>query len=177
MIDDVNADSSLNVSKLVIRQVTKADLPALEWDGEYIKYRRMFANLYRDSRAGMILMWVIEHPPRQIIGQVFVLLCSSDRDTADGKARAYIFAFRVKTEWRNCGVGQHLMAFVEDDLRQRGFRFVTLNVAKDNQGAQRLYQRLGYKITGSQPGIWSYTDHEGRIHHVNEPAWRMVKEL
>lgn len=69
------------------------------------------------------------------------------------------------------------MNFIEDDLRHRGYKFVTLNVAKDNLDAQRLYRRLGYKVIGSRPGKWSYTDHEGKTHQVNEPAWRMMKRI
>jgi ribosomal protein S18 acetylase RimI-like enzyme len=69
------------------------------------------------------------------------------------------------------------MHFIEDDLDRRGFKFVTLNVAKDNPKALRLYRRLGYRIIGSRPGIWSYTDNEGRVQYVEEPAWRMMKRL
>ena len=163
--------------ELTIRQLTKADLPALEWDGEFQKYRRMYARLYRDTRAGRVLMWVVENPQGEFVGQVFVMLVSSELDTADGKNCAYVFAFRVKTKWRNQGIGQHLMRFVETDLRERGFKVVTLNVAKENLGAIRLYRGLGYSVTGSRPGVWSYKDHEGKIRQVNKPSWRMVKEL
>jgi ribosomal protein S18 acetylase RimI-like enzyme len=62
-------------------------------------------------------------------------------------------------------------------LKQRGFKFVTLNVAKDNPNALRLYRRLGYRIIGSRPGVWSYKDHYGKIQYVEEPAWRMMKRL
>ena len=162
---------------LIIRKVTKSDLPALEWDGEYVKYRRMFADLYRESLAGRTLLWVIEVPQGEIIAQAFVMLKSSEREAADGKERAYVFAFRVKEKYRNKGVGTYLMQFVEDNLRQRGFTYVTLNVAKDNPHALRLYQRLGYKKMGSRPGNWSFTDHLGEVHHVHEPAWRMMKRI
>jgi ribosomal protein S18 acetylase RimI-like enzyme len=162
---------------LIIRLVTETDLPALEWEGEFKKYRRMYTRLYKDTLSGRTLMWMIESPEGEMIGQAFVMLVSSERDAADGILRAYVFAFRVKPAWRNRGVGSRLMAFVEDDLLKRNFRFVTLNVAKENTGARRLYERLGYKVVGSKPGIWSYRDDQGVIQHVNEPAWRMMKRL
>ncbi len=162
---------------LTIRHLEKADLPALEWDGEYTKYRRMYATLYRETRIGRVLMWVIESPSGEIIGQVFVMLYSSERETADGKDRAYVFAFRVKPQWRGKGIGHHLMGFVEDDLRKRGFKLVTLNVAKENLGAISLYERLGYTIIESRPGIWSFKDHRGKVQQVNEPSWRMMKNI
>ncbi len=160
-----------------IRPVTRMDLPKLEWEGLYWKFRNIFADLYRSSLSGRALLWVVTHqrPQEELIGQAFVLLKSSERDTADGKSRAYVFSFRVKDQWRNQGIGSYLMAFIENDLRQRGFEYVTLNVAKENLAAQRLYRRLGYRVVGSRPGIWSYRDPDGNLHRVNEPSWRMIK--
>jgi ribosomal protein S18 acetylase RimI-like enzyme len=165
------------LSQLSIRPVTKADLPALEWDGEYWMYREMYADLYRNCQVGRTLMWVVVEPGGELIGQAFVMLKSGERDAADGEERAYVFSFRVKSGWRNQGIGGFLMRFIEEDLRQRGFKLVTLNVAKENQAAQRLYQRLGYRVVGSRPGTWSFRDPDGVLHRVKEPSWRMIKNL
>ncbi|MBW6466279.1 MAG: GNAT family N-acetyltransferase [Brevefilum sp.] len=165
------------LSQLSIRPVTRADLPALEWDGAYWMYREMYADLYQSCLAGRTLMWVVVEPGGELIGQVFVMLKSGERDAADGEERAYVFSFRVKSGWRNQGIGGYLMGFVEEDLRQRGFKIVTLNVAKENQAAQRLYQRLGYQVVGSRPGTWSFRDPDGVLHRVKEPSWRMMKNL
>ncbi len=162
---------------LVIRAADSTDLSALEWDGLYLKYRRMYQDIYRRALQGIILMWIVETRGGEMIGQAFVLLKGSDRRTADGRRRAYVFAFRIRPAFRNRGIGSHLMTFVERDLMRRGFKTVTLNVAKDNPDALRLYRRLGYRVIGSQPGKWSYKDHEGKLHHVDEPAWRMIKSL
>ena len=70
-----------------------------------------------------------------------------------------------------------MMAHIEGDLLRRGFSYVTLNVAKENPDARRLYERLGYKVTGSKPGVWSYRDDEGNMQHMVEPAWRMMKRI
>ena len=70
-----------------------------------------------------------------------------------------------------------MMEVIETDLRRRRFSRVTLNVAKENQGAQELYLRLGYKVAAHEAGRWSYPDQEGVWQHVTEPAWRMEKEL
>jgi ribosomal protein S18 acetylase RimI-like enzyme len=177
MSPTTRSEDAFQLSDLTIRQVTRADLPGLEWEGEYWKFREMFANLYRTSQSGRALMWVVVSPGGELIGQAFVMLKSGERDAADGASRAYVFSFRVKDKWRNRGIGTHLMAFVEDDLRHRGYQFVTLNVAKENQVALRLYERLGYKVISAQPGIWSYRDPDGIVHHVKEPAWRMMKKL
>jgi len=65
----------------------------------------------------------------------------------------------------------------EKDLRHKGFRVVTLNVAKTNQAARRFYERLGYTVVGDDPGRWSYIDQYGERQDVHEPAWRMEKEV
>lgn len=170
-------DKDFNLTNLIFRPVTEADLPALEWDGEYKKYRRMYANLYQDYLAGKTLLWLVELPHGEIIGQTFILLNGGDKDTADGSHRAYLFALRVKRHYQNLGVGSRLLQFVENDLRRLGFSIITLNVAKENINALRLYQRQGYQITGPRSGIWSYLDHEGDLQHVNESAWRMEKRF
>lgn len=177
MDDKPPSPSKIDLKSLNIRLVQERDLQALEWEGAYRKYRRMYARLYKDSQFGKILMWLVEIPLREIIGQAFVMLNSGERDAADGFTRAYIFAFRIKPGYRNNGIGTWLMAHVEKDLIERGFSFATLNVAKENPHARRLYERLGYKVIGSKPGIWSFRDDTGTIQHVNEPAWRMVKKL
>ncbi len=69
------------------------------------------------------------------------------------------------------------MAYVENELRRRRFLRVTLNVAQDNPDARRLYENLEYVTVGVDPGRWSYLDHYGNQHEVNEPAWRMEKFL
>jgi ribosomal protein S18 acetylase RimI-like enzyme len=166
-----------NLSDLLIRKVTRDDLPALEWGSEFLKYRRMYAGIFHGTYYGKTIMWMIELPGFEMIGQAFVMLKSMDVETADGKNRAYLFALRIKPQWRNLGIGQHLIHFIEDDLLHKGFNYVTLNVAKDNQAAIRLYQRMGYKIIGPRPGEWSFRDDKGRIQHVNEPSWRMMKRI
>ena len=177
MIDSVNTEAVLDASQFTVRQVTQADLPALEWEGEFIKYRRMYANIYRSTLTGRALMWLIETSAGKLIGQAFVMLKSGEQDAADGKNRAYLFAFRIKPPWRRQGIGTYLMHFIEDDLQSRGFRYLTLNVAKDNQNAIRLYRRLGYKVIGPRSGDWSFIDHEGKVQDVHEPAWRMMKRI
>ena len=163
--------------QIVIRQVTRKDLPALEWHGQYKHYRRLFKYAYRRATEGNAVLWIAELYPQGLIGQVFVQLISQRNELADGETRAYIYGFRVRPQYRGEGIGTHLMQTAEEDLRQRGFQRVSLNVGRDNFSAQRLYERLGYHIVAPEPGIWSYVDHLGRRRQVHEPAWRMEKEL
>jgi ribosomal protein S18 acetylase RimI-like enzyme len=162
---------------LLIRQVMKRDLPALEWDGEYAHFRRLFAEAQRRAERGEAVLWVADLPGTGIIGQLFIQLDSPRTDLADGFERAYAYAFRVRPGFRRIGIGSRLMETAETDLKNRSFKQVVLNVAKNNRDARRLYERLGYQVVGTDAGIWSYIDHRGRRQEVCEPAWLMLKRL
>jgi ribosomal protein S18 acetylase RimI-like enzyme len=167
----------INLDLLVIRTIESEDLSDLEWDGEYTHFRRMFADAYKSQKQGHSVLWAGELPGIGIIGQAFVQLISSRLELADGHMRAYIYSVRVRLPYRNSGVGKKIMDTAEEDLRQRGFSYVTLNVSKENLDAQRFYERLGYNTIAEEAGNWSYLDHRGKRRYVHEPAWRMQKKL
>lgn len=176
-MEKIDQGRRFDLTQLRIRPVEKTDLRALEWDGIYKKYRRMYEDIFNSTLVHKTLMWVVDTEVGGIIGQAFVLLKSVELEAADGKKRAYFFGFRIRDSWRNLGIGSYLMRFIEDDLQKRGYHTITLNVAKENLDALRLYQRLGYKIAGSHAGKWSYVDDQGVIQHVSEPSWRMSKRI
>lgn len=169
--------SILNPRTLHIRLAMREDLPDMEWDGEYIHFRRLYAEAYRLSERGDTLIWLADLDPVGVIGQAFVSLRSGRAELSDGRWRAYVYAFRVKPQYRGQGIGTKIMETLEADLLRRAYQRVTLNVAKENDGARRLYERLGYQVVGSDAGRWSYVDHKGQQHQVIEPAWRMEKML
>lgn len=165
------------IEDINIRHLEQADLVGMEWEGEFTHFRKMYAEAYARIVHGLSVGWVAEMHPVGLVGQVLVQLACDRPELADGLVRAYVYAFRVRPQYRGCGLGARLMRVVEEDLRQRGFSVVTLNVAKDNPRARQLYDRLGYHPVADDPGIWSYEDHLGVWHQVIEPAWRMEKEL
>jgi ribosomal protein S18 acetylase RimI-like enzyme len=164
-------------SNIIVRQATRADLPALEWDGELAHYRRLYTDTFRMAEQGRTLIWVADLTGTGVIGQLFVSLNGSRPELSNGVDRAYVYGFRVRPIYRNQGIGTKMMYMVEADLIQRGFSQVTLNVGRANQDAQRFYKRLGYRVIGADPGDWYYMDDKGRRCDVHEPAWRMVKEV
>jgi ribosomal protein S18 acetylase RimI-like enzyme len=163
--------------RIAIRPVEKEDLPGLEWNGELIHFRRLFASVFRSMKKGKAIMWAAKLEDTDIIGQLFVQFNSSRVELADGSTRAYIYGFRIQPKYRGVGLGTRMMYVAEEDLLRRGFRCVTLNVAQENIDAMRLYERLGYRVVALEPGRWSYVDHRGRVQKVNEPSWRMEKQL
>lgn len=160
-----------------IRALEKQDLPDLEWDGAYTHYRKLFQIAFNRLKARKGLAWLVELPQQGLIGQVFIQLICNRPELADGSTRAYLYSFRVKPAFRGKGVGKALLHFCEQDLINRKMHYVTLNVAKDNKDAIKLYLSRGYEIVAPEPGIWQYQDHYGVWHQVIEPAWRMEKRL
>jgi len=162
---------------LNIRLIRKSDLPALEWEGEFSHFRRLFAEAYQSAMLGRAVLWLAEIEGLELIGQLFVQLSSGRPELADGSYRAYIYGFRIKPSYRGQGVGSRLLEVAEADLIERSYSRVTLNVGRDNPDARRLYERSGYKVVAAEPGRWFYLDQYGKRREVHEPSWRMEKTL
>ena len=161
---------------LRIRHATALDLPAFEWDGEYKHFRRLYREAMEAAEKGRRLIFVAETGDH-VIGQIFVNFFSIWRDSMAGLRTGYLHSFRVKPEYRNRGIGRKLVQAAEDALIERGFQRVIIAVAQRNDGALRLYQKLGYVIFRDDPGRWSYIDHCDQIQHISEPAFLLRKSL
>jgi ribosomal protein S18 acetylase RimI-like enzyme len=170
--DDLSLHSRLNY-----RTAVRNDLPAMEWDGQLTHFRRLFFEIFHQVERDEAVIWLADLDRKEIVGQLFVHLQSQRPDLADGELRAYMYGFRVRSEYQNKGIGARLLEAAEKDLRQRGFRYISLNVNRKNSSARRLYERSGYAVIAPDPGKWSYIDHKGQLKHVNEPSWRMQKIL
>jgi len=73
-------------------------------------------------------------------------------------------AISILPEFRGYGIGTKLMKKLFAVLRENGYKQTSLSVQKDNP-AVRLYQRLGYKLSGE------------RINHAGHEDYLMIKEL
>lgn len=177
LIHTNQSESFLWINKVIIRHLIFSDLPQLEWNGEYKHLRQVYLNAYKNRNQGKNVLWVADLPQIGVIGQVFIQLNSARKDLADGFFSAYLYAFRIKPEFRNAGLGSRIYKVVEKDLIKRNFREITLNVAKTNNRAIHLYERLGFEIVGPEPGDWSYRDHNNNLQNESEPAWKMVKSI
>lgn len=161
---------------VTIRQMRQADLPLLEWYGEYKHFRNVFARSFNDQAAGKRYLLVADcnHFP---IGRLFILFQSRNTRIADGYSRAYLYSFAVLSVFQRQGIGSRLIHAAEAVLKQHQFELATIAVAQDNDGALRLYQRQGYVIFGEDDGRWRYTDHRGITRQVHEPCWLLEKHL
>jgi ribosomal protein S18 acetylase RimI-like enzyme len=161
---------------VTFRIATREDLPKLEWFGQYTHFRNLIRRSFREQVNGRRLLLVADFNGFPI-GQVFIQFQSMNTNIADGSTRGYFYSFRVMDLFQNQGIGTRLLQEAETILIERGYRYVTLSVAKDNPDALRLYERNGYYIIGQDEGRWSYVDHRGVTRDVVEPCWMLEKSL
>lgn len=159
-----------------IREATESDLIGLEWEGEYSQYRHLYQRSMQEAKKGRRILLVSEAEDK-LIGQIFIQLNTIPADPLKLPATGYLYSFRVRSEYRNLGIGTALVQSAEDKLSQRAFRRVLIGVAKDNMRARRLYQRLGYSFLVEDSGEWSFIDHKNDERFVNEPTYIMEKLL
>lgn len=56
----------------------------------------------------------------------------------------YLQSLVVAREWQGRGIGGALVRFVCEEAQRRGRATVALNVVDRNEGARRLYERMGF---------------------------------
>jgi ribosomal protein S18 acetylase RimI-like enzyme len=161
---------------IIFRKVTAEDLTALEMGGMFTHFRRVYARALVEQQQGLRLLLIAESA-NVVVGRIFTLFRSSDKRIADGKERAYLYCSSFHPDYRYEGLGTLMMQYIESLLQARGIACITLAVAKDNEGALRLYKRLHYTILRESPGQWDYIDHEGKRQQVHEPCYILGKQL
>ncbi len=164
------------VRYVIIREAVVTDLPALEWDGEYRRFRRLYQKAMMDAQEGRQILLVAESEG-EIVGQIFIQLTSITADPKRERGTAYFYSFRVKPDFRNKGVGSLLITSAEAAAHEKGFKRTLIGVVQTNLDAQRLYSRLGYNLLVEDPGEWSFIDDQGKVQHIVEPTFIMEKYL
>jgi len=152
--------------RIDIRPATGDDLPKLEWFGAYAHFRELYRRTWHDHQAGRRLMLVADLGSFPV-GQVWLDITPSDY--------AYLYALRVMEPLQGLGIGRRLIESAEQLARHHSYRQVQLAVEKSNVRARQLYERLGYRPYCQRVDIWSYTDHHGETHWVQEDVYGMRK--
>lgn len=98
---------------------------------------------YHSISSGNAVFWTVDNDG-ELIGELYAFLNLDDKDFADGQNVAYLCAFRIKKEYRGRGLGSSLVNAAFADLKEKGFRCVTIGVSSDEPQNIRLYKRLGF---------------------------------
>lgn len=61
---------------------------------------------------------------------------------------AHLARLAVRPEWQGRGIGSALVVHVIEYYRKRGAREITINTQDSNAASIRVYQRLGFTLTG-----------------------------
>lgn len=69
---------------------------------------------------------------------------SNGKWECDGETACIIHRLCVAPEVQNRGIGRKLLSHIEDQLRNKGFESVRLDVFSENPFAIRLYEKSGY---------------------------------
>lgn len=89
-----------------------------------------------------------------------------------------LFALDVAKEYRKKGIGTSLIRAVEVIAVGRGLGHVNLEVGIGNEGAMRLYKRLGYEVvSGPVEDSWQVLLEDGSTITEREQVWVMMKRL
>ncbi len=172
-------DNGLKLSvtiDVVIRKAQQDDLEKLEWYGQFTHFRRLFRRSFEDQRLGKRLLLVADVNGFPV-GRLFVQLYSENGVLADGTSKGYLYSLHVMEMFRGHGIGSRLIHIAEQVLRNKHYSYATIAVAKENEGALRLYQRHDYHIFDENDGRWRYTDHQGKTHDIYEPCYLLEKKL
>ena len=89
-----------------------------------------------------------------------------------------LFALDVGAKFQREGIGTALVKEVEAIAIDRGLAEVNLEVEIDNEGAIRLYERLGFRICGDAVmDRWTRLLDDGSSEEIEVPVFVMVKRL
>ena len=162
---------------VTIRLIRETDLPALEWDGEYTRYRKVYQEIYRNFQRGISLPYVAETAENGIIGQVFLTRKDPNPSFAGRSRYFFLSSFRIKPEFRDHGLGSRLMDICFRDVRSHRLRDIFLNCSSDNNRARRFYEKFGFRVVRLDEGKWSYINPEGLVVSEQQSAYLMRKTL
>jgi ribosomal protein S18 acetylase RimI-like enzyme len=94
------------------------------------------------------------------------LLATRSRTQAKRRHRAEVWNVYVDGEERGHGIAERLLGMVFDAARARGYDSLILTVAAGNDGARRLYERLGFTVYGLEPGATRLPDGRAVDEHL-----------
>jgi len=147
------------------------DLPALEWYGLFTEHRQIIRETFESQERGEAVMLVADLNGFPA-GQVWINLALK-REERTGA----LWAVRVLPCLQNRGIGARLMAAAEELLVERGYTGIELGVEKDNPGARRFYEQLGYRVTGIAQGEYQYATPDGMPATMPIDEWILRKDL
>lgn len=109
-------------------------------EGALEKSRKEFESLLPDGpRSKDQYVWSIVDGENDKIGVLWVEVKNQ---------QAFIYDFVIDETFRGKGLGKQALTAMDEKLKAMNVKSVGLHVFGDNVGAQELYKKMGFKITG-----------------------------
>lgn len=78
---------------------------------------------------------------------------------------------------RSCGIGTVLIQALEDRIRARGIPIAELGIDDASPRPRRLYERLGYVVSGTETGAWDVDGPDGAVLRYETTITLLRKDL
>lgn len=134
-----------------IRQMTEADLPAIE-KIDAASFQRLWHNSLATLRRAFTQSWIatVAEDERGIVAYQL---------TTGNEQRAHLARLAVDPRAQGRGVGQFLLSDLFARLTGYGIARLSVNTQSDNLASLRLYQKMGFVLTGEQYPVFTLNVH------------------
>ncbi|KAI0102134.1 acyl-CoA N-acyltransferase [Nemania sp. FL0031] len=106
--------------------------------------------LLADLQDPLIETWAARESTGKVLGMVQLVRDLTEPCVpGDPATHAELRRLYVDTAAHGRGIGSKLIATVEEQARAEGYKQLWLGVWENNDGAEKLYEKLGYKKVGS----------------------------
>jgi ribosomal protein S18 acetylase RimI-like enzyme len=158
-----------DAAEITVRLLEERDLSVLI---DTFRYSRPHVDVrWRERKAGLRSMLIAE-----LNGETAGSVSFEERSNSPGML--HLFALAVLPPLQNRGVGTRLIEAVEEEAAHRSLGGIDLSVAIDNDGAIRLYERLGYeRAAGTHENRWTWIGPDGERRDVVEDCYRMLRRF
>ena len=151
-----------------MRDAVLADLDIPIVQGSDREYREQLTHHLVASAGGTGALIVAE-AGGEVVGRAFV-------ERWGNPPAAWLGGLLVDESRRRAGVGTALVRYAELRAGELGFDEMRLSVAKDNPGAQALYEKLGYETVGEDISS-GLVRADGTVVHPVEQVWVMSRKV
>ena len=131
---------------MIIRKILKEEFVKLKnlFPGNeelWIKYKNQRLKEFENNE---IDVYALEENEK-FIGEVTVNYISHDLETETiPNIRVYFEAYRIDKKYQGKGLGQKLIEYVINDLKEIGYTEFTIGVEEDNEKAKHIYFKYGF---------------------------------
>jgi ribosomal protein S18 acetylase RimI-like enzyme len=158
----------VRVPTVRVRDAVLADLDVPIVEGADREYREQLTHHLVASAGGTGALIVAE-VGGEVVGRAFV-------ERWGDPPAAWLGGLIVCESHRRQGVGAALVRYAEVRASELGYDEVRLSVAKDNPGAQALYEKLGYETVGEDLSS-GLVRADGTVVHPVEQVWVMSRKV